>query len=68
MSDAKLREMTEAAALAAQATVTALDRLILADRVAKAARLYVGASRRYQGELLVKLEEAVAAWEAGQPS
>jgi hypothetical protein len=66
------RQLQSAAADCARATVTALDRLILAEAVCKAAQGW----KRARGiprdqvrlDAVMALEDAVLAWEKGQPS
>jgi hypothetical protein len=64
--EGRLRTMTGSAASAAQATVTALDRLILAEGVATAVEAFmkepaVSARRR-------ELRASIIAWQKGKPS
>ena len=66
--EARMRELREAAADAARATVTALDRLILADRVCKALQEYRDSGVTGPREGWNAVEEALDAWEKGQPS
>lgn len=59
----KVRQLTAAAASAAQAAVTALDRLILAEAVCTEARKFLDR----QGNRLA-LYDAVLKWQEGRPS
>jgi hypothetical protein len=62
-------DLMEAARSAAQATVTALDRLILAEAVVKAARAYLEGDRgRHLAVTYAALKDALDAHEKGQPS
>ncbi len=58
----KVRQLTQAAADCAQATTTALDRLILAEAVCKAAEGFLDLRGNPD------LERAVEAWRKGRPS
>jgi hypothetical protein len=61
---ARMQELRSAAASAAEATVIALDRLIIAERVCKALSRFKGGSTT----AWLEVEEAWAAWEASRPS
>ncbi len=62
----KVRQLTSAAADAARATVTALDRLILANNVVESACAFI--EDPHSCNAMFRLAEAVEAWEASRPS
>jgi hypothetical protein len=61
--EARMNELRSAAVAAAGATVIALDRLMVADRVCMALLAYTVSDEGWD-----EVEAALAAWEASRPS